>query len=268
MTIHIIGSEGFIGKAIQRNAWNYKLQFWSHSYLKGYNNFDLLNQDTWQNLFNSSPETVLILSWPGLPNYNQSFHISRNLPLFIEFIEKLINIGCKNIICAGTCYEYGLLNGPLKEITNVKPISSYAKAKDSLRKKMELICKSNSVRWVWARIFYPYGIEQNENSLYPSLINSIKKNQIYFDITSGNQLRDFISSDQVAKNLLYLSASSEAYGIFNCGSGEPISIFDFVQKIVKEKKSSIKIRRGKYPDRDDEPKSFWADMSKFNSLIN
>jgi len=247
---------------------NYKLQLWSHKYQKKENKFDLLDQNTWKYLLNSSPKTVILLSWPGLPNYNESFHISRNLPLFSKLIEKLINSGCQNIIGAGTCYEYGLQNGALKETDTVNPINSYAKAKDSLMRKMQLICTSNSVRWVWARIFYPYGIEQNKNSLYPSLINSINKNKLYFDITSGNQLRDFISSDQVAKNLLYLSSSSEAKGIFNCGSGDPLSIFDFVQRIIKEKKSSIQIRRGKFPERKDEPKSFWADMKKFNTLIN
>ena len=100
------------------------------------------------------------------------------------------------------------------------------------------------------------------------MIRAIEEKKQEFNITSGNQKRDFISSKQVALNLLTLCSNLEAKGIFNCGSGSPLSIFEFAQSIVKDKNSSISIIKGGYPFRVGEPKSFWADMKKFNTLNN
>ena len=267
MLINLIGSEGFIGKAIKKNSGKLKLKCWSHSYENVNNRFNLFEKDSWKNLLNSSPETVLLLSWPGLPNYNKNYHLTRNLPFFIEFVEALINAGCKNIIVSGTCYEYGNVNGCLEENQKVDPNNAYAIAKDALRRNVQYICEKNNVRWVWVRLFYPFGLDQNPLSLFPSLVKAINENKKEFNISSGNQKRDFISSDKVALNLLFLCINLEAKGIYNCGSGMPLSIYEFVKKIVKENNSSIFIKKGVYPDRIDEPKEFWADMRKFNLLL-
>tara|TARA_B100000941_G_C28502390_1_gene555165 strand:+ start:1287 stop:2093 length:807 start_codon:yes stop_codon:yes gene_type:complete len=266
MTIHLIGSEGFIGKAIQKNSKNVTLHCWSHKHKEKSNRFNLFDKGSWENLLNSHPDTVLLVSWPDLPNYSNCFHIYRNLSLMVELVEALIKSGCKNIIVSGTCYEYGDIDGCLEEDIEVKPNNAYAIAKDALRRSIEFICEKNSVRWVWARIFYPYGEDQNQNSLYPSLLRAIKKNDQEFNISSGNQKRDFISSDQVALNLLFLCTNFKAKGIFNCGSGVPTSIIEFVKKIIKKKGSSIIIRTGVCFDRFGEPEAFWANMKKFNSL--
>ena len=267
MEIHLIGSKGFIGKSIQKKSKNIDLHCWSHSNEENHNKFNLYDKQSWRDLISKSPETVLILSWPGLPNYNDPFHITRNLPLFIELVEALINSGCKNIIVAGSCYEYGDINGCINEEQIVRPNNFYAIAKDTFRRSIELMCNEKNIRWVWVRIFYPYGKDQNPNSLYPSLIRAIRENSNEFNTTSGNQKRDFISVDQVSMNLLALCKNLKARGIYNCGSGFPISISEFVQKIANDENSSIFIRKGGFPDRIGEPKEFWADMNKFESLL-
>ena len=173
--IHIIGSGGFIGKAIKHEAVNSSLQCWSHNHSEADGFFDLLNSKSWSNLLDQHPTNVVLLSWPGLPNYNEHFHVTRNLPACIELIEQLANVGLKRIVVAGTCYEYGLQNGPLREDQLTDPINCYAIAKDGLRR----VLASRSVRlnfnWCWARIFYPFGNGQNPNSLLPSLQRSIDK---------------------------------------------------------------------------------------------
>ena len=267
MKINLIGSEGFIGKAIQSQVKNIDLQLWSHTNPESDQYFDLLDQGSWLPLMKSSPETAILLSWPGLPNYNEIFHVSRNLPACIQLVEALIENGCQNIVIAGTCFEYGLQNGPLRENQMVDPINCYAIAKDALRRCIEIMCKKNNVRWVWARIFYPYGPGQNPNSLLPSLRRAIVQGKSEFNMSSGRQLRDFVSSEQLAGQLFKLSLNCSANGIYNCGSGVPKSIHEIVEDVIKVNKSTISIRRSFYPDRMDEPLAFWADMSKFNSLF-
>ena len=109
--IHLIGSNGFIGKNLVKNYPNNDFILWSHSNNKNTNYFDLYDEQSWLDLIKQRPKLVILLSWPGLPNYNDAFHVSRNLPACIKLFETLKKNGLKKIVVTGTCYEYGLSNG-------------------------------------------------------------------------------------------------------------------------------------------------------------
>ena len=266
-TIHILGSEGFIGSALQREVFHgMKLHCWSHRLLSCDHHFDLLNPATWQTFLNYEPSHVILLSWPGLPNYQESFHITRNLPACINLIEQMEQSGLRHLLVAGTCYEYGMQNGSLNENLPTFPQNCYSIAKDGLRRYLASRNGINNMRWCWARIFYPIGIGQNKNSLVPSLIRAIEAGDKNFPITSGRQLRDFIDVNDLAKKLLTLIHQSDPHGVFNIGSGTPRSVLDLVEKIKQDYKSNITINVGHFQDRSDEPLDFWADMEKYDSI--
>lgn len=264
--IHLIGSGGFIGKAIQRQAGEVALHYWSHASNNPDNFFDLLNPSSWQALLSCKPETVILLSWPGLPNYQQSFHITRNLPATVELVEQLIAAGLKRIVVAGTCYEYGLQNGALQEDQPTDPLNLYAIAKDSARRAIANLCDQHEVSWAWLRIFYPYGEGQNPKSLLPSLEKAIQAGEASFSMSSGRQLRDFVAVEEVADQLLLLATHPKAAGIYNGGSGKPQSLSEVVEAKIAALGGSIQLKRGDYPDRADEPLAFWADMTRFGNL--
>ena len=265
-TIHLLGSEGFIGRAIQREAGAQDLHCWSHSQSDSRYHFNLLDSSSWSELLKHEPTTVVFLSWPGLPNYQASFHLKRNLPASIELIEQLINAGTKRLVTAGTCYEYGLQNGPLKTSQKTDPINPYAIAKDSLRRTIANLCDSANVTWSWLRIFYPYGIGQNPNSLLPSLQRAIEERMPTFSMSSGRQIRDFVSVEILARQILLLSLHPQACGIYNGGSGYGRSLREIVESRIRELGGKITLDCGAYPDRVDEPLAFWADMSRMKAL--
>ena len=136
-TIHLVGSEGFIGRAIQREAHAFQLHCWSHRQSDPEHYFDMLNPSSWEALLKFKPTRLILLSWPGLPNYQEKFHVTRNLPACVELLDKLVKVGLKRLVVAGTCYEYGLQNGPLNESQLTNPTNCYAIAKDSLRRVIE-----------------------------------------------------------------------------------------------------------------------------------
>lgn len=209
---------------------------------------------------------VILLSWPGLPNYQESFHVTRNLPACVELIEQLVQAGLQRLVVAGTCYEYGLQNGSLREDQLTDPVNCYAIAKDSLRRVIASRYSQQALQWCWARIFYPFGRGQNPNSLLPSLQRAIDQGDPAFAMSSGRQVRDFVPVDQVAKLLLALATHAQAYGIYNCGSGRPVSLRELAEERVAKSLSSTNLELGVYPDREDEPLAFWADTSKTNLL--
>ncbi len=265
-SIHILGSGGFIGKSILRNHPKTSFCLWSHQDNQKSEYFDLNNEDSWEKLINQKPKIVILLSWPGLPNYNDAFHLKKNLPSCINLVEKLIENGLEKLTITGTCYEYGMANGSMKEDLITSPVNQYGLAKDTLRKSLLQFCLTKSVKLCWLRIFYPYGPNQNENALIPSLLRSIKLEEP-FKISSGRQIRDFIHVDDVAKYIIKLTTNQKANGTFNIGSGRPLSIYEFIENRIKEEKSNIKIIRNYYPNRVDEPLAFWADMTKTNNII-
>lgn len=265
-TIHLIGSDGFIGQAVQREAGGLQLHCWSHGESDSEHFFDLLDPSSWQALLNCKPTHAILLSWPGLPNYEEQFHVTRNLPFCVELIEKLVAAGLQRLVVAGTCYEYGLQNGPSKEDQFTDPVNCYAIAKDSLRRVISSRYGPKDLQWCWARIFYPYGQGQNPKSLLPSLLKALDNGEEFFSMGSGRQLRDFVDVQSVANYLLMLAIHQDARGIYNVGSGIPRSVVEIAEEAVISHGGEISLRRGVYPDRSDEPLAFWAHMDKFQAL--
>jgi dTDP-6-deoxy-L-talose 4-dehydrogenase (NAD+) len=265
-TIHLLGSEGLIGRAIQREAGSLSLHCWSHRQSDPEHHFDLLDPSSWQSLLNLNPTHAILLSWPGLPNYRETFHVTRNLPACVELIEHLAAAGLQRLVVAGTCYEYGLQNGPLKEDQFTDPVNSYAIAKDSLRRVIASHYYQRGLQWCWARIFYPFGNGQNPDSLLPSLLKALETGEKSFPMGSGRQLRDFIDVQEVARRLLALAMHQDAAGIYNVGSGIPRSVLEMVEEAAEAHGGYIQLKRGIYQDRSDEPLAFWAHMDRYHAL--
>ena len=265
-TIHLLGSEGFIGRAIQGEAGELLVRCWSHRKSESEDHFDLLDPSSWQPLLDSKPTHVILLSWPGLPNYHEPFHVIRNLPACLELIDKLTVAGLHRLVVAGTCYEYGLQNGPLREDQFTDPVNCYAIAKDALRRVIASRYSKNSLRWCWARIFYPFGNGQNSNSFLPSLQRAIDEGNPEFPMTSGRQIRDYMPVEQVAQIFLRLTVDPRAQGVYNCGSGNPVSLRELAEERIANFPSSPSLKIGVYPERRDEPLAFWADTSKIDLL--
>ena len=265
-TIDLIGSEGFIGKAINRNKEDLLVRKWSHKESNNCRKFDLYNRNTWSMLLEAKPRTVILLSWPKLPYYDKEYHLEENLPALKDLILTLIENGMKKLVVTGTCYEYGDYEGKLKETLTSKPNNRYAQAKDNLRKYIEYICTTADVDWVWIRIFYIYGEGQNKNALLQSLENAIKSGDKTFPMSDGNQERDFLHVDEIAKMLLEAANNKDAKGIYNGGSGKPISLSDLAKQKKHEMKSSIKLLYGAKDVREGEPYKAWADMRRWKAL--
>jgi dTDP-6-deoxy-L-talose 4-dehydrogenase (NAD+) len=212
------------------------------------------------------PEVLVHLAWPGLPNYRDFFHISKNLPADLAFLESAVNAGVQRLIVAGTCLEYGMQYGPLTEEMETKPSTSYGFAKDALRKALQLLQKERPFSLQWIRLFYMYGEGQNVNSLLAQLDRAISEGQLVFNMSKGDQLRDFLPVQKVAENFALAFENPHIEGVINCCSGQPVSVLDLVQQRCLEKKSMIRLNKGYYPYPNYEPMAFWGVSKLFSNL--
>jgi dTDP-6-deoxy-L-talose 4-dehydrogenase (NAD+) len=215
----------------------------------------------------SRPAALIHLAWPGLPNYRDFFHLGRNLPADLAFLEAAVDAGVSQIMVAGTCLEYGMQYGPLTEQNATAPVTAYGFAKDSLRKSLQFLQQQKPFTLQWMRLFYMYGEGQNPNSLLAQLDRAIEESAPFFNMSAGDQLRDYLPINVVAANFaLALENPLVCDGVINCCSGAPISVLDLVSQHRISRSSEIELRRGHFPYPDYEPMAFWGVPSKLNAL--
>ncbi len=212
-------------------------------------------------------DVLLHLAWDGLPNYKSLHHFEAELPRQYEFLKSLVQFGLPAMLVAGTCFEYGLQSGELLEETHAAPVVSYGFAKDSLRKQLEFLRADQSFSMVWARLFYSYGNGQARNSLFPQLVAAVNRGDLQFDMSGGEQLRDYLPVEDVARLLVDLATCREHLGIVNVCSGQPISVGRLVNNWLEQNGWRIHLNRGRYPYPDFEPLAFWGSRLKLNKIL-
>ena len=176
MRIFITGGTGFIGKPLVKN-----LEQEGHELLLLFRQSDkehrrdmpqngnivigdLLKINDWkENVKNFQPEVTIHLAWEGIPDYGVKTSI-KNLKYGLNLFEELASLGCKKIICTGSCWEYGQNQGKISEDSPVKSSNAFIAAKNALHWLGREIAKENNMQFIWTRLFYVYGPGQRKNS--------------------------------------------------------------------------------------------------------
>lgn len=270
--ILVTGATGFIGQYVVANLRQRGIDVVATSTGKGNNahSFDLnsFNNeiDYWE--YFGKPDSIIHLAWQGLPNYKALFHFETNLPLHYAFLKNIIAHGCKNVTVTGTCFEYGMREGKLSEDMVADPHNPYALAKDCLRKFLVELQKTDPFIFKWVRLFYMYGKGQNPKSLFSQLDAALEKGETDFNMSGGEQVRDYLPVAIVADYICQVALQDKITGIINCCSGKPVTVKSMVEDYLINKGKSIRLNLGYYPYPDYEPMSFWGDNSKLQAILN
>jgi dTDP-6-deoxy-L-talose 4-dehydrogenase (NAD+) len=224
--------------------------------------FDLHNPpaDAYERL--GEPQTVIHLAWSGLPNYKSPHHVERELPAQHRFLTRLVESGTRNLVVAGTCLEYGMQSGALSEDRPASPTTAYAIAKDALRRHLQSLQRELPFALTWARLFYVYGEGQAAGSLLSQLKAAVQRGDAVFNMSGGEQLRDYLPVEEAAALLVGLALTGRDNGVVNVCSGEPIAVVQLVRRWLQQYGWSIELNLGYYPYPDYEPMGFWGDRRK------
>lgn len=213
------------------------------------------------------PAVLIHLAWGGLPNYASPHHVDRELPAHRAFLDGLVTAGLGSVTVTGTCLEYGLQSGALHEDMPTAPVTAYGTAKDQLRRHLEGLRRRVPFNLTWARLFYLHGEGQAAGSLLPQLEAAIARGDATFDMSGGEQQRDYLPAEEAAGYLVDLALNGSDNGVVNVCSGQPITVRALVEGIVAKRGSRIALNLGHYDYPAYEPMAFWGDRSKLNRLV-
>ena len=207
------------------------------------------------------------LAWPGLPNYRALFHFEHNLMADYRFIKSAVEAGVQQVLVTGTCFEYGMQSGPLSEATEPRPSNPYGLAKHTLHLFLQNLQQERPFTLQWARLFYLHGEGQNPNSLFAALDRAIDAGEPAFNMSAGEQLRDFLAIETAASHLAAILHQSDFDGVVNCASGQPVSVRALVEQRLRERGATLDLNLGHYPYPTHEPLAFWAVVERLQQLL-
>jgi dTDP-6-deoxy-L-talose 4-dehydrogenase (NAD+) len=245
---------------VENKWWKEQVKYISFN-LKDYSG------DTNYYSFFGEPDILIHLAWEGLPNYKALFHFEDNLPTHYSFLKNMITNGLKDLTVAGTCLEYGFAEGCLNEEMKTDPSNAYAIAKDCLQKFISQLKSFHPFSFKWTRLFYMYGKGQSPKSLFSQLDKAIEEGQKTFNMSGGEQIRDYVPVEKVAEYIVKIATQNEVNGIINCCSGHRISIKELIKNYLIDKGQQIELNLGYYPYTDYEPMAFWGDNKKLKTIV-
>jgi nucleoside-diphosphate-sugar epimerase len=214
------------------------------------------------------PQVLIHLAWGGLPNYHSLHHFETELPQQYRFLRHLVDAGLPRLVVAGTCFEYGMQSGPLHEELPALPSNPYGFAKDTLRRQLGFLGEQRPFQLSWARLFYLFGPGQAQSSIYSQLHAAAGRGDTSFDMSGGEQLRDYLPVGEAASRLVSLSLRPQGVGIVNVCSGTPVSVRSLVQRWIDEHGWSIRMNLGRSPYPSHEPMAFWGDATKLAQCLD
>ena len=119
----------------------------------------------------------------------------------------------------------------------------------------------------WLRLFYLYGNGQGPASLYSQFTAAVARGDKRFDMSPGDQVRDFMAVEEAASAIVAVAMAPQAPAILNVCSGMPVTIRSLVERWRAEKAADIELNTGVFPYPGYEPFAFWGDNSRLRALL-
>lgn len=185
--------------------------------------------------------------------------ILKNVLEPLALFERAVEAGVGKFVVAGSCFEYGK-SGERYDFIPVtaplEPTQTYPASKALASTAFYQFAIENKVQLSYHRIFQVFGEGELETRLWPSMRKAALNGE-NFEMTRGEQIRDFIEVSEVANKFLkackeILNQRSFEPKYYNLGSGNPQSILEFSKFWWEKWEASGKLKIGVKPYRKGE----------------
>ena len=197
--------------------------------------------------------------WPSVKaRYNRDIDFNL-LSKQVRLHEIFMQLGIRNFVNLGSCYEYGIAYGPAIPNSVTNPVTVYGQEKLELYKRLiDIQSRSDFMNLLWLRVFFVKGGLFQNNNIFDLIRRASDAGLEKFDMTLGEQLLDFICVETLAIKTLEMIDNGQVNGIANACSGAPVSLRRAVEDYVAENKFLIKINFGAKEYRPFESLALWG----------
>ena len=128
----------------------------------------------------------------------------------------------------------------------LEPNTLYSGAKVAAFHALKQLFATSDVAFLWCRLFYLYGEGEHPQRLVPFLHEQMKKGEVA-NLTSGNQIRDFMDVKEAARQIVDLTYSPR-HGPANICSGKGRTIRAIAESIAQDYQLPDLLNFGARPD--------------------
>jgi len=215
------------------------------------------------------PDVIFHLAAYGVraQQSNPQLMASVNTVAGFEVARAAAEHGVQRLVWMGSGFEY-TPNQPeaMDETTSTAPENLYGASKLAGLELARFIARTTALELSVLRLFSTFGPAEHPSRLIPYVILSALRGQD-IEMTQGDQERDYLMVEDVAQALMTVATNPDAAGgVFNAGSGEPLTVRDLVRTIVYRMGDPVPVHVGARPMARPEPKRFVADATRLQRL--
>jgi nucleoside-diphosphate-sugar epimerase len=207
------------------------------------------------------PDALVHLAWHATTgDYQMSPANADDRLGSLRLFEAARGWGCRRIVGAGTCLEYGASEQPLAEDAPLDPPTPYAAAKAALF----LALRASHQQFAWVRPFFVYGPGEDPSRFVPSVVRALLRGEPA-ETTSGEQRRDYLHVDDLAEAFA-LIATTDIEGAVNVGSGSAVPVRALALRIAALLGRPDLLRLGARARPVGDPDLIVADVARLRGL--
>ena len=181
----------------------------------------------------------------------------------IRLLEAARRAGVKKIICSSSAAIFGELRRlPIDEEHPTEPDSPYGVSKLAEEKMCLAYSRLYELEAVCLRYFNVYGVNQRYDAygnVIPIFTYRLLRGEPVVIYGDGEQTRDFVNVDDVARANLLAAQAKSVSGVFNIASGVSININQLVEILREVADVPVTVRHD--PPRKGEVRDSLADIS-------
>ena len=274
--ILVTGGNGYLGKHLLKTLKVYSNNvFVIDNNIINENSFnfkiDITDREKVNEIINViKPEIVFHLA--AILNRERSFDdhdkiLKINYYGTLNLLLAMKNYEYDNFIFTSSSEIYGDNLAPFNELQNPNPASLYSLSKAFSEMAIRTFSENYDKNFTILRLFNFFGEDMPESFFIPQLINSLKYKPT-FNMTQGEQLRDFLYIDDVVTAMLLTAVNHAAKKkIYNVCSGQSITLKEIAEYIYDLLKSKCQINFGAIPYRKNEVWNMVGDNTKIKNEL-
>lgn len=250
MKVLVAGGHGFIGRHVAKLARDKGHEVT----ISGRNDTDVIAADGF--------EAVVWAAGGRVADLEAGLEVHARAPARI-----LLASRCSRFIYLGSGESYGLQDVPFREDQELRGHSPYARAKIAGEAAVAEAALNFGCGAFLLRPAVVFGAGQKGQMLVPALLNALRQRR-HFPMTRGEQTRDVIHVDDVARLIVRCLDEEAPPDTYNVGTGVETRVIDVVTRVVEETGKRLGadlmplLEAGAIPYRDGEQMRYVLDVSR------